>query len=87
MLKKLFLLVWIFCALALTPAAADVCCGDDPDYDYFACTNFEANPENVLPSPCGSAIATVPIDGGISLFAGIAAAYGISRLRKKRLTL
>ncbi len=84
MLKKIIPLIFVLLAVSVAPTFADVCCGDDPDYDYFICTNFEANPGNVLPSPCGSALATVPIDGGLSLFAGLAAAYGASRLRKKR---
>jgi hypothetical protein len=84
MLKKIILLSWVFLTLLAPPTFANVCCPDDPDYDYFICTNFEADPGNVLPTPCGSALATVPIDGGVSIFVGIAAAYGASRLRKKR---
>jgi hypothetical protein len=65
------------------PALADECCPDDPDFDGANCT---LNGGTILPTGCGGGgpAATVPIDGGASIFAGIATIYGVRRLRKKR---
>ncbi len=70
--------------LGVSIAQADVCCPDDVmDFDAGACTGGGGT---VLAPGCGGGgpAATVPIDGGISIFAGLAAAYGTSRLRKKK---
>jgi hypothetical protein len=50
MLKKIMLLSLVFLTVFVAPAFAIPCCPDDADYDYDICSNFEVNPENVLPT-------------------------------------
>jgi hypothetical protein len=80
--KTLFTLCLGFCLMISSTAVyADVCCPDDPDFDAAACT---AGGGSVLAPGCSTGGPAIPFDGGISAFAGLAMAYGASRLRRKK---
>ena len=84
MLKFIKILVFLVLFFPLV-SKADVCCPDDPDFNAGICNT---NGGTVLATGCGGGgpapAAEIPIDGGVSIFAGLAAAYGASRLRKRK---
>ncbi|TAG43164.1 MAG: hypothetical protein EAZ31_04860 [Cytophagia bacterium] len=82
MLKFIKLLVFLVLFFPLV-SKADVCCPDDPDFDGAACTGSGGT---VLATGCGGGgpAPEIPIDGGATAFAGLAVAYGINQLRKKK---
>lgn len=82
MLKFIKLLVFLVLFFPLV-SKADVCCPDDPDFNAGTCNT---NGGTVLATGCGGGgpAPEIPIDGGATAFAGLAVAYGINQLRKKK---